>query len=586
MRFKLLFILLFIALNSYGQQIEQADKYFLYFKTWNFIKYYHPNLALGRIDADSLFFNYLTEIESTKDKKTLNKSLSKLLKQFPASHNTDIEVNNASEVLINNLDFNWFLKNPQITNRNKKAYLEILENRYTQPVHHYVPKLRYESEVPNERVYDFADKETIPLEFRLLALAKMQGAVDYLYPHKYLMEQSFDSVLKPAITSMVKCKSMLEYELLLLKLVASLQDTHSFGFFKQLKHRRDIFKNSFYPPFAYQIFEDGILVTDIIVPETCRISDIQKGDFITAIDRRSVEHRIGDLSSLLSASNHQALLHRLSYYAENLIWNLDNKQVDVEIVRDSIKTSKSVPFIEIGDSDALKPVNAYLASTQKKKSSSDDLTILNNDIAYFKISDTFRFIENVADEKVETHMDSIFAQARQQKGIIFDMRGYPDWGGFAYTYLIKNFGSTPHLYAKYYELNKEKIGTYVHNQDINTYYNADINIKNTPYNGKVVIIVNSETLSQSEWNTMNLQHLFPNAIRMGEQSAGADGDLKILNLPGKYQLNFTGNAIFYNDGSEAQRAGVKIDIPLMTPKEYIINKQDYMLKKAIEAIEE
>lgn len=51
------------------------------------------------------------------------------------------------------------------------------------------------------------------------------------------------------------------------------------------------------------------------------------------------------------------------------------------------------------------------------------------------------------------------------------------------------------------------------------------------------MIVNPETLSMSEWNTMNLQNIFPQSKTIGQRTAGADGDIRTLKLPAGYNLN-------------------------------------------------
>lgn len=48
---------------------------------------------------------------------------------------------------------------------------------------------------------------------------------------------------------------------------------------------------------------------------------------------------------------------------------------------------------------------------------------------------------------------------------------------------------------------------------------------------------------------MDLQHIFPQAITIGQQTASAYGDITKVNLPGDYVLEFTGNGIFYPDHS-------------------------------------
>lgn len=64
------------------------------------------------------------------------------------------------------------------------------------------------------------------------------------------------------------------------------------------------------------------------------------------------------------------------------------------------------------------------------------------------------------------------------------------------------------------------------------------------YTGKIVILTDENTQSMGEWFTMMLRQLNRNTTVIGNQTAGADGDMKHLNLPGGYEFLFTGNGIF------------------------------------------
>lgn len=580
-------ILLFLALSfsagSFGQSKVQSRYFLLYFKTWNFLKYYHPDLASGKLDADSLFFKHLQPVCYAVGKKEFNASINDLFADLSTTFPGNRTLTAEKDVLRKNQDFSWYEKGTEFDPKNKKRFKQIFGNRYSGDQHYYLPGKNYIALIPNEREYAFPKEEPVPSDYQFLALAKMLGAVDYLYPHKYRMTRDFDELISGCVFPVLEKQSVEDYERMLLELSASLEDSHTFSFFEQVKNKKAIFGNAYYPPFTYRVFDDGILVTDIIVPELCEAHDIKTGDYIVMINEKVVSEKISDLSRLLSVSNLPTLIFHLSDYRTNLIWNLEHPNVNLDILRGGEEQKKTIPFIGSGDPN-LKLLNEYFGALPSGRVENESLIILENDIAYFRIDNVFRLIENVPDEKIDHQMDSILDLARKQKGIIFDMRGYPDWGGFVPTYLVKHFGKDLVPYGKYYEVNKREIGTYVLRTDQETYYNPGLIPSGNVYKGKVVILVNPATQSMSEWNTMCLQHVFPNAVTIGEQSAGADGDLKTMNLPGGYQLDFTGNAIFYPDGTEAQKNGVKIDQLIKLAKENYSKDKDFMLKKAVEWI--
>src|SRR6185437_13436855 len=77
------------------------------------------------------------------------------------------------------------------------------------------------------------------------------------------------------------------------------------------------------------------------------------------------------------------------------------------------------------------------------------------------------------------------------------------------------------------------------------------------YKGKVVVIVNEETQSQAEYTTMAFQSS-PNVTVIGSTTAGADGNVSTIILPGGISTMISGLGVLYPDGV-TQRKGVRID---------------------------
>ena len=61
-------LIIFIFIFAFNQIIfAQKNQYADFIKTWNFIKYYHPDVASGKVDADSLFLSTVKNINSKDD---------------------------------------------------------------------------------------------------------------------------------------------------------------------------------------------------------------------------------------------------------------------------------------------------------------------------------------------------------------------------------------------------------------------------------------------------------------------------------------------------------------------------------------
>ena len=103
------------------------------------------------------------------------------------------------------------------------------------------------------------------------------------------------------------------------------------------------------------------------------------------------------------------------------------------------------------------------------------------------------------------------------------------------------------------------------------------------YKGEIVILVNEVTQSQAEYTTMALR-VAPGAKVLGSTTAGADGNVSQIVLPGGIGTLISGIGVYYPDGKETQRTGIIPDVELRPTIKGIINNQDELLNKAIELI--
>lgn len=579
-------IFLLLSQSLFAQANFSTEKKFYFFKVWGFLKYDHPALATGKIDADSVFLNTLPAVDAATSQVQFNhvmlgllKQLNGLVKLTPARTTANVKK------LTQNVDWNWYTKDKFLTIAVSRQLLHIYQNRYTDSLHYYYTPRQHGEELPHEKPYSVADSLNVPYAYRMLAVAKIQAAVDLLYPHKYLMDGNWNVIVKKAIPLFVAANSRLAYETELLKLTAPINDTHALHFYEGMKNKRKILRALYFPPFDYTLINNGsqILVTKIIISELCEKAGIKPGDVVTHMNGQPVTQRIAWLQQYLSASNKNALLQRLNRYLGNLLFVTDSLQGTITYQRQGMSTTTTIEWVTGKQKEHLQLLTNYVNQKAAPLYKGLELDYMTPDVIRFKTDEEDRFLYGFANDHFKNGIDSVFNIAAKSKGLVFDMRGYPNWGGFI-NMLYNKFGQNKEPYAQYFKVNKEDFSTYSLVTDLIEYIPPTVKPGHTPYNGKVVIITNGETLSMSEYNTMFLQHLFPNSITIGEQSAGADGDTKGVMLPGGYNFVFTGNAIFYPDGTQTQHKGVKINQVIHPKVEDLLQGEDTMLKRAVELI--
>ena len=325
-------LLCFAFLIARAQSINETDKFLLFVKTWNFLKYNHQKITSGKMDADSFFLAKYEQLKSIKTREELNHVLIQTIQSLGSLklNSTLPQVAMKNVIKINPIH-RWYVQSKDLNDSLKEILLQVYNSRDVKS-NHYVPLLNYHTEIPNEKKYNFEAAVNLPEPMRLLALAKLQGVIDYLYPHHNLMKENWDVVMRRNIPLFKSCASRMEYEVLILKIVANLNDSHAYNrFYVDLKFKSQIFKNTFYPPFDYQIMDKRILVTKIILPEVCKEAGIDVGDWITEINGQTVAARIDTLSGLLSASNRSTLISNLNNYNNNFIWSSDRQELNLKL---------------------------------------------------------------------------------------------------------------------------------------------------------------------------------------------------------------------------------------------------------------
>ena len=161
-------------------------------------------------------------------------------------------------------------------------------------------------------------------------------------------------------------------------------------------------------------------------------------------------------------------------------------------------------------------------------------------------------------------------------GLVIDLRGYPS--DFIVFSLSQYLMPHPNNFVKFTRGTVENPGEFDFTQTLS----VGAWRKNF-YKNKIVIIVNETTQSQAEYTTMALQTA-PNAVVVGSTTAGADGNVSHIFLPGNIHTMISGIGVYYPDGRETQRIGIVPDIEAKPTVEGIRKGEDEVLNKAIEII--
>lgn len=176
----------------------------------------------------------------------------------------------------------------------------------------------------------------------------------------------------------------------------------------------------------------------------------------------------------------------------------------------------------------------------------------------------------------ESQFLTALEDARSTRGLVIDMRGYP--GGLSHYDVI------PHLMPRRFFLPVFRPPLLVgpDMRDSMEYVNS-IEPRAPTFDGPIVLLVGPGTISAAENFSMML--VGAHRVRVvGRRSAGTNGDITLLRLPGNGAFIFTGMEVLMPDHSPFHGIGIVPDVEVLPTAEDFAAGRDPELLKAIEVL--
>ena len=533
----LILILLFQCAFA-QEKLYETQKFSTTCKIWGFLKYYHPNVGDGSENWDEQLFAILPQVEQAQTKE----EFSIVLENWIASLGEVKEYKTSKrdqkvEYFIKNLDLSW-IDNSKIFSKSLSKKLKFIEENRYQGKQFYIDD--EEDLLKNEIQYP--DFKWTDRNFRLLAFFRYWNLVEYFFPYKYQMDQNWDKTLIEMLPRFSASESETDYNLAIKELTVKLNDRHA-SFDGMKVHEYLGLK---FTPIIFKIIDEKIVVTGFYDDNLASLNDLKKGDVITKIDGKTIIEIINEKQKYISGSNSASILDNFQY----VLLNGSADKTEVELTRNGITSIKLINRYSLG--------KINITEVKNEKS---EWELLEGNTGYVNI------------EKLSViSIPKIMEEFKNTKAIIFDVRGYPkDMLLSLAEYLnpieedyARHIISDLSYPGRFYWSNMKKCGK----------KNPDY------YKGKVILIVNEKTFSQSEYLTMVLQ-TSPKVTTIGSQTAGADGPNLRFKIIKGFRSSFSGSGVFYPNKKETQRIGIIPDIEVKPTILGIQEGKDEVLERAI-----
>lgn len=497
-------------------------------KVWGIMKYFHPAVTQSDTDMDKELFSVMPQLIEAKENS--NAILLEWINHFGVKLNGSME-ETLAEILSSGNNFpgkylscQVFTGAPIFTN--EKIYMKMKDNDDG---------------------------------MRMLALFRYWNIINYFYPYKHLLND-WDGVLHKYVPIFATARTKREYQKAILGLCHEIKDSHAVT-----TDGTENIKLGDYSPLHIAYFggrsalNNLVFIGDtLVVKGTKPLKNgeteelpIQRGDIILSVNCRKIKNIISERLPLMPSSNKEAGLVKLS----ETILCTDDSVIDITYLHNKKKQRCMLKTYPLKDID-------FIANPKEKEAN------------YF-IKDSIVYINPASWQNI--YFNHAWSQIALSKGIIIDLREYPN------EFLIDSFGKklypdTTHV-VNVRVMDSRCLGSF------KEFAGLKLHGDSSNYKGHVVLLANEQSISQSEYTIMAFRKA-PKAVVMGTHTAGADGDVATITLPGCIYTYISGIEILYPDGGQTQQIGLSPDIEVKPTVESIAKGKDILLEKAIGYIKE
>lgn len=510
-------------------------------KVWGYVKYYHPVFEDSLLNIDYELFELIPQIVSVQVHER-NEILCKWIDSLGDFQIDEKEYQRILEKSVIKVypSTEWIGDTSLIGSNLSEKLLSIKyakrkrNNIYVQFTEDGNPIFQKENPYPKITYLDCG--------YRLLSLLRYWNIVEYYFPTKYLTTNEWNTLLKKYIPLFITSKTKAEYELACLRLIAEVSDTHAYNALISSMMGSNI------APLELAFIENKIVLSEKYV-----ITGIKIGDEILKINNQPVDSIINILRPLTPISNESVFMRDA---IGNIIRTKKDK-IQITYIGDKQLKDTVLSCLTLGN---------YYEKKNIKSKVDQPFKLIGNSIGYINSSSYDKSMFNDLTNKMQN-----------TKGIIIDIRSYPSRD---FSKLVKDFFVPKNsVFAKVSAPDKKIPGLFT----ISDGGNNKGNKFNKKYKNKIVILVNEYTQSYAEFMTMALQSA-PNSIVIGSATAGADGNVSHLQLPGNISTLFSALGIYYPNDQVAQRIGISIDEIVKPTVDGLIKGLDEVLDRAVEIL--
>ena len=522
---------------------SQVSNLSLLGRVWGFLKYHHPKVVKGDVHWDYELFRVMPRVLVATDASSGAKTILDWARGLGDVAACD-PCASLPEGLALRPDLGWIHDRVTLGTSLSEYLEDVYRKRRKEDAQAYIklvpgvgnPQFLLESGTP-ERVLPDAGQ-------RILALYRWWNVVQYWSPYRDVIGEDWNAVLPEFLPRIVAAKDLDGYQREMLALISRLGDGHA-NLWAALDARPPL--GACRVPVRVRYVEGSPVVI-----ETYAETGLRVGDVIRTVNGVVVDRLVEPWKPYYSASNDSFRMNAIM-----------GELTDGACGTVALKVERSGGRAEVkAERQPAEDLKARIRFENDRPG--DVFQRLSPEVAYLKLS-------GVKTDEIPEYL----RRAEGTKGWVIDIRNYPS------AFMVFALGG--HFVSKTTPFVRFTIGD-LSNPGAFRMTDPPLSIGPlTPhYAGKVVVLVDESTISSAEYTAMAFRAA--GAVIVGSTTAGADGNVSALPLPGGLRTMISGIGVFYPDKKPTQRVGIVPDHVVQPTIAGIRAGRDEVLEAAVRLI--
>lgn len=515
-------------------------------KVWGYVKYRHPTFLLGQKDWDEELLSLIPQVRKAESEEAVNELLHTWFEglgevDYGTSEPVKAWAEGGEDEKVFIADTAWTADTAALGEALTADLAQLGEipaiDRSKSPG--WLDKSRYFANEPeHEAAYDDPG-------FRLLGLFRLWNAMEYCFPYLDLLDEDWNECLEAYIPQMLDGTDQASYERTLASIAYQLHDPHvSVGTFDL--ERMSMGRLSYVGYGSYKVPVPLMEAEgQLVVFGTADGCPLERGDVLLAVNGTSIEQLKEERKQYASYPREDAVLNRMRY----IITASAEEVNQLTVLRDGQELEFSVRYGE------------YTPQ------------MWDTETFYQVVEGNIALISPGSPDTPEESLELANTLSRTD-GLIIDLRQYPA-GSAIYVlegYLLE-MGSASLLFT----MPSEAVpGAYMKVTDVHG--------SSRRYEKPVVILMCNDSSQSAAETAITIFQQAEGAITMGDNSAGGNGTIALLPLPGGLNMTFSSQGVYTPEGERTQRTGIAPDIRVEPTIQGIAEGRDEVLEAAVEYI--